>query len=229
MNFSGYQYPKDVILQVVRYYVSYKLNYRDIEEIFTERGIDADHSTYNRWVIRFALQIEMKARQKKRAVSSSWRMDETYIKIKGEWWYYYRAVDKNGDVVDFYLSKERDENAARAFLRKAISCNGLPHKVVIDKSGANALALHHINTLLWFSGVLMLSLIDVVDIKYLNNIVEQSHRPIKQKMVQALGWKSEAGALATMAGQETWTMIKRGQIIGDDSLPVWERFYALAV
>ena len=88
-------------------------------------------------------------------------MDETYIKIKGEWWYYYRAV---------------------------------------DKSGANALALHHINTLLWFSGVLMLNLIDIVDIKYLNNIVEQSHRPIKEEMVQALGWKSEAGALATMAG-----------------------------
>ena len=84
----------------------------------------------------------MKARQKKRAVSSSWRMDETYIKIKGEWWFYYRAV------VDFYLSKERDENAARSFLRKAIGSNGLPHKVVIDKSGANALALHHINTLL---------------------------------------------------------------------------------
>ena len=87
---------------------------------------------------------------------------------------------------------------------------------------------HHINALLWFSGVLMLSLIDVVDIKYLNNIVEQSHRSIKQKMVLALGWKSETGALATMAGQETWTMIKRGQIIGNDSLPVWERFYALA-
>ena len=83
MNCSGFQYPKEVILQVVRYYVSYKLSYRDIEEIFTERGIDADHSTYNRWVIRFAPQIEMKARQKKRAVSGSWRMDETYIKIKG--------------------------------------------------------------------------------------------------------------------------------------------------
>ena len=105
MNFSGFQYPKDVILQVVRYYVSYKLSYRDIEEIFTERGIEADHSTYNRWVIRFAPQIEMKARQKKRAVSGSWRMDETYIKIKGEWWYYYRAVDKSGDIVDFYLSR----------------------------------------------------------------------------------------------------------------------------
>ena len=228
MNCSGFQYPKEVILQVVRYYVSYKLSYRDIEEIFTERGLDGDHSTYNRWVIRFTQQIEMKARQKKHAVSVSCRMDETYIKIKGEWWYYYRAVDKSGDIVNFYLSKARDENAARSFLRKAIGSNGLPHKVVIDKSGANALVLHHIKTLLWFSGVLMLNLIDIVDIKYLNNIVEQSHRPIKQKMAQALGWKSEADTLSTMAGQETWTMIKRGQIIGDDSLPVWERFYALA-
>ncbi len=82
--------------------------------------------------------LEHKARQLKRKVSSSWHMDETYIKIKGEWWYYYRAVDKHGDIVDFYLIKKRDEKAAQAFLRKAINTNGLPDKVVIDKSGANA-------------------------------------------------------------------------------------------
>ncbi|EGU40614.1 ISSod8, transposase, partial [Vibrio ichthyoenteri ATCC 700023] len=133
MDFSGYQHPSDIILLAVRYYVSYKLSYRDIEDIFAERGSYVDHSTINRWVINFAPMIESKARQIKRQVSSSWRMDETYIKIKGEWWYYYRAVDKFGDVVDFYLSKERDEKAAQAFLRKAIKTNGLPDKVVIDK------------------------------------------------------------------------------------------------
>ncbi|WP_040757900.1 IS6 family transposase [Vibrio scophthalmi] len=227
MDFSGYQHPSDIILLAVRYYVSYKLSYRDIEEIFAERGSYVDHSTINRWVINFAPMIESKARQIKRQVSSSWRMDETYIKIKGEWWYYYRAVDKFGDVVDFYLSKERDEKAAQAFLRKAICTNSLPDKVVIDKSGANALALHNMNVSLWLSVVFMLSLIEVVDVKYLNNIVEQSHRPIKQKMIQALGWKSVDGAIATMSGQEVWTQIKRGQV-GDLSLPVWERFYALA-
>ena len=125
------------------------------------------------------------------------------------------------------MSKERDEKAAKAFLRKAINTNGLPDKVVIDKSGANALALHNINVSLWLSVVFMLNLIEIVDVKYLNNIVEQSHRPIKQKMYQALGWKSVEGATATMSGQEVWTQIKRGQV-GDLSLPVWERFYALA-
>ena len=82
----------------VRYYISYKLSYREIEEILAERGINVDHSTLNRWVIRFAPLLEIRARQLKRPVSSSWRMDETYINIKGEWWYYYRAIDKHGDI-----------------------------------------------------------------------------------------------------------------------------------
>lgn len=103
----------------------------------------------------------------------------------------------------------------------------MPDKVVIDKSGVNALALYNLNVKLWLSVVFILNLIEIVDVKYLNNIVEQSHRPIKQKMVQALGWKSVEGATATMSGQEVWTQIKRGQV-GDLSLPVWERFYALA-
>ena len=113
MDFSGYQHPSDIILLAVRYYVSYKLSYRDIEEIFAERGSFVDHSTINRWVINFAPIIESKARQTKRPVSSSWRMDATYI--KGEWWYYYRAVDKYGAIIDFYLSETCDEPAARDF------------------------------------------------------------------------------------------------------------------
>ncbi|MGR5522287.1 IS6 family transposase [Vibrio sp. PNB22_4_2] len=226
MDFSGYQHPSDIILLAVRCYVSYKLSYRVIEEIMAERGSSVDHSTINRWVINFAPMIESEARKIKRPVSS-WRMDETYIKIKGEWWYYFRAVDKYGEVVDFDLSKERDEKAAQSFLCKAIKTNGLPEKVVIDKSDANALALYNMNVTLSLTSVFMLNLIEVVDVKYPNNIVEQSHRPIKQKMSQALGWKSVEGATATISGQEVWTQIKRGQV-GDLSLPVWERLYALA-
>ncbi|MGR5230588.1 IS6 family transposase [Photobacterium damselae] len=201
MQFTGYHFPSDIILQAVRYYVAYKLSYRDIEEIFSERGIRIDHATINRWVIRFAPLIEQNARARKHQVSSSWRMDETYIKIKGKWWYYYRAVDKHGDIVDFYLSQTRNEKAAQA--------------------------LYNMNIQLWKSVVFMLNLIKVLDVKYLNNIVEQSHRPIKQKMRQALGWKSVEGAQATMSGQEVWIQLKRGQV-GDLNLPVWERFYALA-
>ncbi|QSH59601.1 IS6 family transposase (plasmid) [Photobacterium damselae subsp. damselae] len=227
MQFTGYHFPSDIILQAIRYYVVYKLSYRDIEEIFTERGIRVDHATINRRVIRFAPLIEQNARAKKRQVSSSWRMDETYIKIKGKWWCYYRAIDKYGDIVDFYISQTRDEKATKAFLRKAIRTNGLPDKVIIDKRGANAQALHNMNIQLWNSVVFLLNLIEVIDVKYLNNIVEQSHRPIKQKMRQALGWKSIEGAQATISGQEVWTQVRRGQV-GDLSLPVWERFYALA-
>ena len=225
--FKGCHFPSSLILQAVRYYVSYKLSYRDIEEIYAERGIRVDHATLNRWVIRFAARLESNARKQKRQVANSWRMDETYVKIKGEWWYYYRAVDKNGDIVDFYLSKNRDQQAATAFFKKAIGSNGLPEKVVIDKSGANRSALEYFNMLFCIAMLLPLLGIEILDVKYLNNIVEQSHRRIKQKMVQALGWKSKAGAEATMAGQEAWTMVKRGQV-GDLNLSVWKRFYALA-
>ncbi len=225
--FKGFQFPRHIILLAVRYYISYKLSYREIEEILAERGIRVDHATINRWVIRFAPIIEANSRRLKRNVVSSWRMDETYIKIKGEWWYYYRAVDKKGDIVDFYLSKTRDTEAATAFFKKAIGTNGLPEKVVIDKSGANRAGLEYLNMLFLISGYFLFLAIEIIDVKYLNNIALQSHRFIKQKMVEALGWKSKAGAEATMSGQETWTMIKRGQV-GNPSMPAWERFYALA-
>ncbi len=113
-------------------------------------------------------------------------MDETYIKVIGQWVYDYRAVDKYGKVVDFYLSKNRDKPTARAFFNKAINNNGLPDKVVIDKSGANAAALDTVNIRLWLSGYMLL-MIEVLAVKYLNNIVEQSHRKVKSKMHQCLG------------------------------------------
>ncbi|MGF1759129.1 IS6 family transposase [Photobacterium sagamiensis] len=227
INFSGRHFPSDIILQVVRYYVSYKLSYREVEEIFAERGIHVDHSTLNRWVIKYTPLLEHRARQIKKPVASSWRMDETYINVKGQWKYYYLAVDKYGNVIDFLLCDNRDEKAARAFFNKAIDHNGLPEKVVIDKSGANTLALHNINVNLWLMGK-MLYLIEVLQIKYLNNIVEQSHRKVKGKMHQCLGWKLDEGAQTTLAGVELWSMIKNGQLDNPDGLSVWDEFYALA-
>ncbi len=185
--FKGFQFPRYIILLAVRYYISYKLSYREIEEILAERGIRVDHATINRWGIRFAPIIEANARRLKRKVGSSWRMDETYIKIKGEWWFYYRAVDKKGDIVDFYLSKTRDAQAASTFFKKAIDTNGLPEKVVIDKSGANRAGLEYLNMLFLISGYFLFLGIEIIDVKYLNNISLQNHRFIKQKMIQALG------------------------------------------
>ena len=225
--FKGCHFPSEVILETIRYYLAYKLSYRDIEEIQLERGVVVDHATINRWVIKFVPILEGRARCKKKSVSDSWRMDETYIKVKGKWLYYYRAVDKFGNVIDYYLSPNRDQSAAKAFLNKAIAQNGLPSKVVIDGSKSNYAALDSMNVQLWLTGFLMLSLIEILDIKYLNNIVEQSHRWVKQKTRQAQGWKSWEGATASLHGKEMWTMLKQEQndIEGDTA---FERFYALA-
>lgn len=227
ISFSGRHYPSDIIMMALRYYLAYKLSYREIEEIFAERHIHFDHSTLNRWVIKYAPQLETRFRKRKHKVTDSWRMDETYIKVKGKWLYYYRAVDKYGAIVDFYLSEKRDEPAAREFFDKAIGSSGLPSKVVIDKSGANAAALDTINVRLWLSGY-MLVMIDVLAVKYLNNIVEQSHRRVKGKMHQCLGWKSWEGAVSTLAGVELCAMIKQGQMINPENMTPWEQFYALA-
>ena len=146
IDFKWCHFNKEVILIAVRWYVAYSLSYRDIEELLAERGIPVDHSTLNRWVIKFSEQLEREFRQKqKRKVGASWRMDETYLKVKGEWHYLYRAVDKTGMTIDFMLSKTRDKKAAKQFLKKAIGSNGLPEKVTIDKSGANKSGLDSIN------------------------------------------------------------------------------------
>ena len=185
--FKGCHFPSEVILETVRYYLAYKLSYREIEEIQLERGVIVDHATINRWVIKFTPVLEHHAKRRKKPVSGSWRMDETYIKVKGKWLYYYRAVDKFGDIIDYYLTEKRDEAAAKAFLNKAIGQNGLPDKVVIDGSKSNYAALDAMNIQLWLTGFFMLSLIEIVDVKYLNNIVEQSHRWVKQKNTSSSG------------------------------------------
>ena len=136
--------------------------------------------------MKYAPQLEANFRRKKKATADSWRMDETYIKIKGDWHYLYRVVDKYGETIDFMLSKHRDKPAARAFLNKAIGHNGLPKKVVIDKSGANLAALESMN-LAFFLMECFFLMVDILQVKYLKNIVEQNHRSIKRKMRQTLG------------------------------------------
>ena len=105
-----------------------------------------------------------------------------YIKVKGRWFYLYRAVDKFGDTIDFMLTEKRNEAAGRNFFNKAIERHGLPEKVVIDKSGSNAAALDTLNWQIWFAGIIG-GFIEVLQVKYLNNIVEQSHRAVKLKML----------------------------------------------
>ena len=145
MDFKGSHFEKEIILWGVRWYVAYPISYRHLEEMMGERGVAVDHSTLNRWVIKYAPECEKQFRRHQCAVGRSWRMDETYVKIKGKSAYLYRAVDKKGLTIDFLLTPARDRDAAEAFLRKAIRTQGLPEKITIDKSGANTAAIEHYN------------------------------------------------------------------------------------
>ena len=166
-------YPLDVILLCVRWYSAYPLSLRHLEEMMAERGISVDHSTVHRWAIKLLPVLEKASRRTKRKVRRSWRMDETCIRVKGEWKYLYRAVDKAGNTVDFLLRAHRDKAAARRFVEQAVERNGSPEKVTIDESGSNMAALEAMN-----SG--RRKRIIVRQVKYLNNIVEQDHRAIKR-------------------------------------------------
>jgi len=228
INFKGRHFEKTVILMVVRWYVAYSLSCRDIEEMLKERGISIDHATVNRWVIKYAPLLEKEFRKKhKRPVGKSWRMDETYVKNRGKWSFLYRAVDKEGATVDFMFSAKRDRKAALRFFKKSIGSNGFPHTVTIDKSGANNAALEQLNELFLMNRLCFLFM-NIRQIKYLNNLVEQDHRHVKRIIKPILGFKSFASAKATIAGIELHHMLKKGQMIGGANIPIWKQFYALA-
>ena len=231
LDFKGKHFSKEVILMAVRWYVAYSLSYRDTEELIRERGVIVDHATLNRWVIQYAPLLEKAFRRRyKRPVCKSWRMDETYIKVKGVWHYLYRAVDKNGETVDFMLSEKRDKAAAKAFFVKSIGSNGLPGTVTIDKSGANKAGLDAINLqlIIWFLLTFSLMQINIRQIKYLNNIVEQDHRGIKKITKPMMGFKAFHSAESTIAGIELHRMLKKGQHRDAENLTVFEQFYGLA-
>ena len=225
ISFRGAHYPKDVILYAVWFYVRFGVSYRDLEEIMAERGVTVDHATLNRWVIRYSPKLANAAMKKKRPTATSWRMDETYIKVKGQWVYLYRAIDKHGDTLDFMLSEHRDEAAATRFFAQAIENNGLPGRVVIDKSGANEAGLLNINILLFLAGWAFL--IDLLQAKYLNNRIEQDHRFIKKITRPMLGFKAFYSAEATLAGIETAHMVRKGQLL-QTGIPAYRQFMALA-
>jgi putative transposase len=223
LSFKGMRFPADVILVCIRWYAAYPLSYRHLEEMMEERGMSVDHSSINRWAIRFLPLIEKMARKHKRPVDGSWRMDETYIKVKGIWKYLYRAVDKQGKTVDFLLTAKRDMAAAKRFFDKAMGANGDPDKVGMDKSGANKAAIDAINA---GRDIPIL----VRQVKYLNNIVEQDHRAIKRVTRPMLGFKSFRAAANVLAGVELMHMIRKGQFVIDDatSTSFADQFYALA-
>ncbi|QJC56587.1 hypothetical protein HC248_01895 [Polaromonas vacuolata] len=220
---KGVRFPIDIILVCIRWYAAYPLSYRQLEEMMQERGVFVDHSSINRWAIRFLPLLEKVLRKHKRPVGGSWRMDETYIKVNGVWKYLYRAVDKEGKTVDFLLTARRDKAAALRFFDKAMKASSVPERVTMDKSGANKAAMDEING----RGE---TLIIVRQVKYLNNIVEQDHRAIKRVTRPMLNFKSFRAARNVLAGIELMHMIRKGQLMlqGCSELSFADQFYALA-
>ena len=225
IDFKGSHYPREVVLHAVFFYLRYAVSYRDLEEILQERGVDVDHATLNRWVVRYSPLIAKEAQRRKARTSSSWRMDETYIKVKGKWNYLYRAVDKFGKTLDFMLSERRDEAAATSFFTRTLGNNGVPERVVIDKSGANLAGLKNMNSLLMLNG--RYRFIDILQVKYMNNIIEQDHRFIKKVTRPMKGFKAFHSASATLEGIEVAHMIRKNQLASKGQCP-FQQFANLA-
>lgn len=188
-----------------------------------ERGVLVDHATVHRWALRILPVLAKAFRRRKRLVGTSWRMDETYIKVNGQWRYLYRAVDRLGQTVDFLLTAQRDMAAARRFFERAIGLHDVPEKITIDKSGANTAA---VRALIDDRG----ASIELRQSKYLNNLVEQDHRAIKRRVRPMLGFKSFRSATKILAGIETMHMIKKGQLACPDGqvMSAAAQFYSLA-
>ena len=220
--FKHHRFPKSIILQAVYFKLRFTLSYRDVEELLQIRGVEVDHSTIQRWVFKFSPEVEKNMNKRKRQVGSSWRMDETYIKVGGKDRYLYRAVDKFGNTVDFLLTKRRMKGSAQKFLNKAIGNNSKPRVINIDKSGANKSGIRSINREL-----LTVKKIKIRQCKYLNNIVEQDHRNIKRRISIDTGFKEFDSAQRTLAGIEVVNIIRKGQI-ADSRKTTFKTFCSLA-
>jgi transposase-like protein len=198
-----------IITCAVGWYLRFSLSYRDVEELLTERGLPADHTTIWRWVQRYAPELHKRCRRELKPTNGSWRVDETYIRVKGKWAYLYRAVDSRGASIDFLLSAHRDAAAAKRFFQRALQTPSHPRPRVINVDGNPS-----------YPKV-------VAELKqerrlgrrcrcrtcaYLNNIVEQDHRAIKRRVNASQGFRSFHGARRTIQGYETVHMIRKGQV-----------------
>jgi len=221
IEFKGSHFEREIILWSVRWYVAYPISYRQLEEMMGKRGVEVDHSTLNRWMLRYVPLLERAFVSRKRPVGGSWRLDETYVRIRGAWEYLYRAVNEAGATVDFLLTARRDRKAALRFLRQAAGRHSVPEKITIDKSGANTAAIDSYNAE-------HEATIETRQTKYLNDIVEQDHRAIKRLTRPMLGFKSFRSGAITIAGIEIMHMIRKGQLRWTGKLRPAQQFYSLA-
>jgi transposase-like protein len=205
--FKGRHSERDLIVLCVRWYLRYKLSYRDLVEMMAERGLVVANTTIMRWVRRFVPTFEKRWNRHPRMTGRSWRVDETYVKICGQWVYLYRAVDRDGNTVNFRLSRKRDVAAAKAFFHKARKTHGrAPLSITLDGYAASHRAVREMpaEDMIWKDTKLRSS-------KYLNNMIEQDHRSVKSRIVPMLGFKTFKRAAVTIAGFELLHRISKGQ------------------
>ncbi|MEP0983790.1 IS6 family transposase [Leptolyngbya sp. FACHB-17] len=201
----------EIILLNVRWYCRYSLSYRDLEEMMAERGVAVDHSTINRLVLKFAPELDKRIRPFLNPTNDSGRVDETYIEIKGEWKYLYRALDSEGNTLDFMLSAKRNGKAAARFFRKVLAAKHTqtPRVISVDKNAAYPVAMDELK-----QDQTLKAETELRQCKYLNNLIEQDHRNIKRIVKPMMGFQSFNTARRTLRGIEAMNMMRKGQVKG---------------
>jgi IS6 family transposase len=209
--FKWRHFQAEIILLCVRWYLRYPLSYRDLEEMVLERVLHIDHTTIYRWVLHYAPELEKRCRLHLKATNDSWRVDETYIKVKKVWMYLYRAVDSQGNTLEFLLSPKRDTEAAKRFFSKTLAAphSSTPRVITVDKNAAYTKAFKEVKA----EGI-MPDACELWQCKYLNNIVEQDHRFIKRLVKLGMGFFSSETAWRTLQGYEAMNMLRKGQMCG---------------
>ena len=232
--FKWRHFEAEIILLCVRWYLRYSLSYRDLEEMMAERGLSVDHTTIYRWVQHYAPELDKRCRPHLKACNDSWKVDETYVKIRKTWMYLYRAVDSEGNTLEFLLSASRDAEAAKRFFVKALhstassvpqarpveeqvtqptaaaasdTTKSAPRVINVDKHAAYPKAMADLKA----AGTLPES-VELRQVKYLNNLVEQDHRFIKRLVKPGMGFFSVETAERTLQGYEVMNMIRKGQV-----------------
>ncbi|EOO62010.1 transposase [Bacillus cereus VD196] len=206
--FKWKHYQPDIILFTVRWYLRYNLSFRDLVEMMEERGLSLAHTTIMRWIHQYGPELDKRIRRHLKQTNDSWRVDETYIKVKGQWMYLYRAVDSEGNTIDFYLSRTRNHKASKRFFKKALRSfhASKPRAITVDKNPAYPIAI----TGLKKEKKMPLG-IQIRQIKYLNNSIERV-RFIKKRTRSMLGFKSFRTTTSILAGIEAIHMIKKEQV-----------------
>src|SRR5947207_5867265 len=219
--FKWRHFQAEIILLYVRWYLRYPFSYRDLEEMMAERGLAVDHTTIYRWVQRYAPELDKRCRPHLKACNDSWKVDETYIKVRKNWMYLYRAVDSEGNTLEFLLSPTRDAEAAETFFSKTLAASHTttPRVITVDKNVAYLKALKELKA----EGALP-DRCELRQVKYLNNIVEQDHRFIKRRVKPGLGFFSPETAGNTLQGYEVMHMIRKGQMRGVEKEMSWGKW-----